>query len=80
MTSIASHIQHTLDVLGCTQDELAKRLGLSAPSNISQWITGRRPLPAAHCRKIEKLTGGQVTRYQLRPDIFGQGPDELNAA
>jgi DNA-binding transcriptional regulator YdaS (Cro superfamily) len=28
--------------------------------------------PLKHCIKIEKITFGQVTRSQLRPDIFGE--------
>lgn len=32
-------------------------------------------VPAEYCRAIEAATGGQVTRYQLRPDVFGDAPD-----
>jgi len=42
------------------------------PSMISQIARGRRKVPAPMCRRIELLTSGLVTRYQLRPDIFGE--------
>jgi DNA-binding transcriptional regulator YdaS (Cro superfamily) len=27
--------------------------------------------PAKYCKRIEEITNGQVTRQQLRPDLFG---------
>lgn len=30
-----------------------------------------------YCRAIEAATNGLVTRYQLRPDVFGEGPDDV---
>jgi DNA-binding transcriptional regulator YdaS (Cro superfamily) len=32
-------------------------------------------VPADRCLPIERATGGAVTRYDLRPDIFGDAPD-----
>lgn len=38
-------------------------------------------VPAEYCRAIEKATEGALTRYQLRPDVFGAAPgDEREAA
>lgn len=39
---------------------------------------GKRP-SAAMARAIEQVTGGQVTRAELRPDIFGD-MEQRNAA
>jgi DNA-binding transcriptional regulator YdaS (Cro superfamily) len=39
-----------------------------------QWADGRRPVPAHHCLAIEAACGGAVTRYDLRPDVFGAPP------
>jgi DNA-binding transcriptional regulator YdaS (Cro superfamily) len=36
---------------------------------IQQWRRRGRP-PAERVLMIEEATGGQVTRYQLRPDIY----------
>jgi DNA-binding transcriptional regulator YdaS (Cro superfamily) len=38
---------------------------------VSQWVQ----VPAERCVAIEAATGGKVTRYELRPDIFGGAPD-----
>lgn len=35
---------------------------------------GKRPSPGM-ARKIESATNGIVTRYELRPDIFGVAPE-----
>lgn len=54
------------------QAALAKLLGVN-PSLISQWVTGRLQVAARHCLAIESATG--VTRYDLRPDVFGPSPE-----
>jgi DNA-binding transcriptional regulator YdaS (Cro superfamily) len=49
--------------------ELAKVIGVSQPA-VSNWkMRGR--VPAEHCVRIEQAAHGRVTRYDLRPDIFG---------
>lgn len=39
-----------------------------------------RPVPADICPKIEEATGGEITRHDLRPDIFGPAPKKRRAA
>lgn len=54
-----------------SQAELARRIGL-AQQYVNNWKTrssGR--VPGEHCIKIEQATEGKVTRYDLRPDVFG---------
>jgi DNA-binding transcriptional regulator YdaS (Cro superfamily) len=41
-------------------------------ASISHWRTGRRPVPPKYCLAIEQATGNKVTRYDLRPDVFGK--------
>lgn len=41
------------------------------PQAVSRWRREGQP-PAKHCLAIEAATG--VTRYELRPDVFGNGP------
>lgn len=73
-------IQRATKLVG-SQTDLAKALGLKSQSQISQWLRGRRPVPPKWCIRIETVTGGAVTRYQLRPDVFGSVPDgELKKA
>lgn len=51
---------------------LAARLGFKQ-STVSMWLNRRR-VPPERCRAIEAATGGLVTRYELRPDIYGPSP------
>jgi len=44
---------------------LARILGRSA-SEISQWISGNRPIPLIAASAIERATNGAVTRQDLR--------------
>lgn len=36
---------------------------------ISQWSLGRRQVPAERCPDIERVTGGDVTCEDLKPDV-----------
>ncbi|WP_186058886.1 YdaS family helix-turn-helix protein [Burkholderia gladioli] len=47
--------------------DFARRLGV-APSVVSQWRTGARPVPVKSCVAIERITGGLVARRDLRSD------------
>lgn len=49
--------------------QLAERLA-TAQSTVSNW-RARQRVPAKRCREIERVTEGRVTRYELRPDVFG---------
>lgn len=69
-----SPIQQAVSVAG-NQRILADLLKVN-PTLVSQWVTGRRPVAAQQCIAIEEATGGKVTRYQLRPDVFGAGPSD----
>jgi DNA-binding transcriptional regulator YdaS (Cro superfamily) len=64
------------------QTGLARRLKVSQ-GLVWQWVAGRLPVAAKRCLPIEDATGGKVTRYQLRPDVFGappSGPADQQAA
>lgn len=67
-------IKRAVEVLGGQQVALAKCINVS-PQALSQWITGKRPIPAKRCRQIEDATHGQVTATELRPDVFGDQQD-----
>ena len=58
-------------------DEVAAQLRVTA-SMWSRWETGARPIPAHRVLDIEKLTG--VSRYELRPDVFGSAPARRSSA
>lgn len=48
---------------------LAEALGVRPPS-VSDWITGKKRVPVERCTAIERATGGEVTRRDLRPDDY----------
>ncbi len=51
------------------QRGLARLMGVSE-GLVWLWVNGRAPVPAERCLMIERLTLGNVTRHDLRPDIF----------
>lgn len=51
------------------RSELAGALGIY-PSALSQWTR----VPAEHALKVEQFTG--ISRYELRPDIYGPAPEK----
>jgi DNA-binding transcriptional regulator YdaS (Cro superfamily) len=51
------------------QKKAAQEIGVTQQL-ISKWNTGASPIPAKKCVLIEQLTCGEVTRQQLRPDLF----------
>jgi len=59
------------------QSELARRIGGGLKqAHVWGWLhRGQKVVPAEHCQAIERATGGLVTRYELRPDVFGPMPD-----
>lgn len=76
--NLLTPIERAIKIVG-TQEDLAEEVGVSQPT-VSSWVTSRRKIAPKHCRKIELLTGGVVTRCQLRPDIFGDVPEQSEAA
>jgi len=54
---------------------LARAIGAPIP-NMSNWASGKRPVPIERCLAIERATGGLVTRGDLRPhDCMNIWPD-----
>jgi len=51
------------------QRALAKKLGINQP-NINWWIYQSKRVPCEFVIPIEKIVNKQVTRHQLRPDIY----------
>ncbi len=53
-----------------SKKKLADAVGVTRQA-VYLWIESQTP--AARVRAVEAATGGQVTRYELRPDIYGKG-------
>lgn len=64
-------IQRAIELVGPSC--LAKAIGVK-PQFVTALGSGERPVPPGRCLAIEKATNGRVTRYELRPDVFGQPP------
>ena len=65
----AEALDQVIECLG-SQTALARKLNLQQPS-INSWKL-RGMIPPGRCREIEKIVGGAVTRYEMRPDVFGK--------
>lgn len=73
-------LSKAIEICG-TQAELCRRINALESSkgltplrtgHIYHWLNSR--VPAERCQAIEDVTAGEVTRYQLRPDVFGDAP------
>ncbi|WP_444941225.1 transcriptional regulator [Microbulbifer sp. ZKSA004] len=62
-------LERAVAIVG-SKSGLARSIGVKPPV-ITQWFKNVRPIPPGRCRPIEAATGGAVTRYELRPDIYG---------
>jgi len=61
-------LQKACAAAGGNCEDLARLLGIT-PSAVSQWKIKNR-VPLRRALQIEALTGGQVTKEELRPDVF----------
>lgn len=66
MCAMSVSIEKAIAVMG-NQSALARALGVS-PQAVNQWLKSK--VPAERVLDIEAATSGQVTRHDLRPDIY----------
>lgn len=70
------HIQRAIDdFFGENQAEFARAIDVS-PQFVTKLLNGKQ-VPPLRATQIEVLTGGKVTRKQLRPDDWRQLWPEL---
>ncbi len=69
-------IDKAAKVLSTSLEGLGAALGVTKGA-VSQWKGAERRVPIIHCAVIEKLTGGVVSRRELRPDDWQQIWPEL---
>lgn len=62
-------IKRAIEVFG-TQTALAERMGVRQ-NNVSYWLNGAKDVPPKRAVQLEAVTGGVVTRKELRPDLWG---------
>jgi DNA-binding transcriptional regulator YdaS (Cro superfamily) len=61
-------LQKACAAAGGNCEDLARLMGIT-PSAVSQWKR-KGSVPLRRALQIEALTGGQVTKEELRPDVF----------
>jgi DNA-binding transcriptional regulator YdaS (Cro superfamily) len=54
---------------GTTQKKMAELLGVTQPL-VNQWVNKKCRISARMAARIEERTNGQVTRKEMRPDLF----------
>lgn len=83
MNEVADHSEALLKAIqiisGGNVRAASRKLNISY-STISTWISRNRKTPAEYCRQIEALTNHEITRCDLRPDVFGPNRDKEIAA
>lgn len=69
-------MQRAVRIVG-GQAALARACGKGCrQQHVWNWLNRDRQIPAEFVLAIERATGGQVTRHQLRPDIYPLTADE----
>jgi len=71
-------IKKACEIVG-GQSCLASALCVTTPT-VNQWVSGHRPVPIIQCVAIERVTGGAVTRRELRPGDWQKIWPELKEA
>jgi DNA-binding transcriptional regulator YdaS (Cro superfamily) len=59
------------------QTKLAKSLNISQ-GQVSMWLNRDKKVPVNYVLPIEAATHGQISRYQLRGDIYGEKPTVIS--
>lgn len=74
---MAGALGKVIEIVG-GQTQLARLLGVKQ-ANVWHWLNKAERVPGEYVLAIEKATGGQVTRHDLRPDLYpdADAPDAL---
>lgn len=64
--------------LSARPDPLSGQVRRISPQAINKWIRKSR-IPADRCVAVEVAVDGRVTRYEMRPDVFGAAPGTVAA-
>jgi DNA-binding transcriptional regulator YdaS (Cro superfamily) len=63
-------VRKAVDLAG-GPSKLARLLGNGfSQSQISNWLYRNKRVPSNHVILVEKALKGQITRYELRPDLY----------
>ena len=73
---MVTHIERAVSIMGGLMGTL-DRIGATRQA-LWNWRNGKAKISPEYALKIETETAGQVTREQLRPDIYPRGPHDGN--
>ena len=62
------NIEKAILIIG-TQKKMGEAIGVSQAA-VQKWLHGLNPVSPKFVLPIEKATKGQITRHELRPDIY----------
>lgn len=68
--AVQTPFQRAVSIVG-NQRKMAEKLKVST-AFVNHMVNGKKPVPATMCIAIENICQGMVTRYDLRPDVFGK--------
>lgn len=71
-------LARAIEIVG-GQTQLARLLGVKQ-ANVWHWLNRADHVPAEFALAIERATGGQVARHELRPDLYPEGAAKEDAA
>ena len=77
MMTFHSHLKRAIEITG-SQRKLAEAIGCSQ-QHVSFLMHHAKTLSGEIAVKIERATDGQITRHELRPDLF-EPPVEAGSA
>lgn len=63
---------------GLSQEEFGKKIGVSQ-GLVWQWLDGRTRITAERAKEIAEKTDGEITRHDLRPDLYPPEPERAAA-
>lgn len=74
---MSSALAKAIEIVG-GQTQLARLLGVKQ-ANVWHWLNKAERVPGEYVLAIETATGNQITRYELRPDLYpdAQAPDAM---
>jgi CTP synthase (UTP-ammonia lyase) len=76
LRSVTVHVDQIIERLKASQNiRTKKRIGDICGVSI-QAVRGWSRVPSIYCRRLELESGGAVTRYEMRPDVFGPAADD----
>lgn len=60
-------LEEYIKISNLSQVEFGKMLGVTQ-SAIQDWLSDK--IPVARVKQIEQMTAGQVSPYEMRPDVY----------